>query len=71
MFRNANDPKSNLILTTLSWIDYLRPDFCYFENVRGFLSYRLGAVQKGPHRVEGGIEMGGLKLLHRSLSDMG
>ncbi|KAJ7922796.1 hypothetical protein B0H13DRAFT_1865409 [Mycena leptocephala] len=37
----------------------------------GFLKYNLLARQAGRHRVEGGIEMGGLKLLLRALFDMG
>jgi DNA (cytosine-5)-methyltransferase 1 len=71
MFKTADDIKSNLILNALSWVDYLRPDICYFENVPGFLNFTFDATQAGRHRVEGGIPMGGLKLLIRSLIDMG
>jgi DNA (cytosine-5)-methyltransferase 1 len=71
MYRKANDLKSNLILNALSWVDYLRADFCYFENVPGFLRFNLNAVQAGLYRVEGGIVMGGMKILLRSLQDMG
>lgn len=70
MYRKSNDIKSNLMLTTLSWVDFLRPDFVLCENVPGFLKYNLNATQKGPHQIEGGIQMGGLKLLQRSLIDM-
>ena len=71
MYKKASDLKSNLILNALSWIDYLRPDVCYFENVPGFLNFTFNATQAGRHRVEGGIPMGGLKLLVRAMIDMG
>ncbi|KAJ7610870.1 S-adenosyl-L-methionine-dependent methyltransferase [Roridomyces roridus] len=70
MFRKAEDPKSNLILTTLSYVDFFRPHFFFLENVPGFLRYNLLAKQESRYRVEGGIEMGGIKLLLRALLDM-
>ena len=70
MFKVADDIKSNLILNALSWVDHLRPDICYFENVPGFLSFTFNATQAGKHRLEGGTPMGGLKLLIRALIDM-
>jgi hypothetical protein len=70
MFQKANDIKSNLILNVLSWVDFLKPKYCIFENVRGFLSFNLNATQAGKHRVEGGIEMGGLKFVVRALVEM-
>lgn len=70
-FKKANDPKSNLILTALSYVDFLRPRYCYFENVRGFLQYSLDATQDGKHKTSGGITMGGLKFLIRALADFG
>ncbi|KAL0951860.1 hypothetical protein HGRIS_008520 [Hohenbuehelia grisea] len=69
--KKADDPKSNLILTALSYVDFLRPDHVYFENVRGFLSFRLGARQLDKNRLEGGMKLGGVKLILRALSDMG
>ncbi|KAF8215788.1 S-adenosyl-L-methionine-dependent methyltransferase [Mycena galopus ATCC 62051] len=71
MYRKAEDRKSNLILTALSFVDFLRPDFFFLENVPGFLKYNLLAEQASRYRVEGGIEMGGLKLVLRALLDMG
>ncbi|KAF9444348.1 S-adenosyl-L-methionine-dependent methyltransferase [Macrolepiota fuliginosa MF-IS2] len=71
MFKTANDAKSNLMLTALSWVDFYRPKFVYMENVSGFLSFRLNSRQATLHRVEGGVAMGGLKLLVRALLDMG
>lgn len=71
MFKDADDIKSNLILTTLSFIDYYRPALAFFENVPGFLNYSLNATQVDRHRIEGGLEMGGLKLLVKAMIDMG
>jgi DNA (cytosine-5)-methyltransferase 1 len=70
-FLRANDRKSNLILNLLSWVDFLQPRFCFFENVRGFLNYNTGSVQSGKNTVEGGITMGGLKFVTRCLLAMG
>jgi DNA (cytosine-5)-methyltransferase 1 len=71
MFKDVNDVKNNLVLNALSWVDVVRPIYAFFENVSGFLSHRLNAMQATIHRVEGGIEMGGLKLMIRALLDMG
>jgi DNA (cytosine-5)-methyltransferase 1 len=71
MFRKADDRKSNLILTILSFIDFIRPKFVIFENVRGFLQYNLNAIQVGIHRTRGGIKMGGLKFVEAALIKLG
>ncbi|TFY63292.1 hypothetical protein EVJ58_g3345 [Rhodofomes roseus] len=70
MFQHANDRKSLLILNLLSWVDFLKPRYCVFENVRGFLKYNLHAFQAGKHQVEGGVDMGGLKFLVKALLAM-
>jgi DNA (cytosine-5)-methyltransferase 1 len=70
MFRKADDRKSNLILPVLSFIDFLKVKFVVFENVRGFLSFNLSSVQAGLHRTEGGVVMGGLKLVTAALIKM-
>ena len=70
MFQKANDMKSNLILNLLSWVDFLEPKYCIFENVRGFLSYNLNATQVDEHRTAGGINMGGLKFLVQAMLSM-
>lgn len=70
MYQKANDVKSNLILNVLSWVDYLKPKFCIFENVRGFLRFNLNATQADIYRTEGGIDMGGLKFVVRVLVAM-
>ncbi|TFY55316.1 hypothetical protein EVG20_g9367 [Dentipellis fragilis] len=70
MFQKANDRKSNLILNLLSWVDIMRPNYCVFENVKGFLSFNLNSVQKDQYQTEGGITMGGLKFVYRALLAM-
>jgi DNA (cytosine-5)-methyltransferase 1 len=70
MYKTAHDHKSSLILTALSEVDSRRPDYAFFENVPGFLSYNPGAQQASRHTVEGGLQMGGLKLLIRVLIEM-
>ncbi|KAG2155745.1 S-adenosyl-L-methionine-dependent methyltransferase [Suillus clintonianus] len=70
MYVKAHDRKSNLILNVLSWVDFMQPKYCFFENVRGFLSFGLKVRQAGPYRVKGGIAMGGLKFLIRAMTDM-
>ncbi|KAF9225292.1 S-adenosyl-L-methionine-dependent methyltransferase [Gyrodon lividus] len=71
MYPKANDTKNNLILNVLSWVDFLKPQYCIFENVRGFLQFNLRVRQDGKHGVKGGIPMGGLKFVARALLDMG
>ncbi|KIK70457.1 hypothetical protein GYMLUDRAFT_234921 [Collybiopsis luxurians FD-317 M1] len=71
IYKDANDAKTNLILPLLSLVDHLRPYFIVIENVLGFIFCRLMSKQKGPHRVEGGIKQGALKLLIRALIEMG
>ncbi|EKM61513.1 uncharacterized protein PHACADRAFT_204683 [Phanerochaete carnosa HHB-10118-sp] len=67
----ANDRKSHLILNLLSWVDFLEPKLCFFENVCGFLQYNLNSIQASRYKLEGGIQMGGLKFLVRALVTMG
>ena len=71
MFQKADDIKSDQILNVLAWVDFLRPKWCYFENVRGFMNFNLGAVQASRHRVEGGIQKGGLRFVVRVLVTLG
>ncbi|CAL1693859.1 unnamed protein product [Somion occarium] len=71
MYQKANDKKSHLILNLLSWVDFMKPKYCYFENVRGFLKYKLNAVQETRYKVAGGIELGGLKFVVRAMLAMG
>ncbi|KAJ7608113.1 S-adenosyl-L-methionine-dependent methyltransferase [Mycena polygramma] len=70
MYRTVEDHRSNLLLTLTSYVDFFKPDFLFLENVPAFLRYKLLAEQVSRHRVDGGIEMGALKLLLRALLDM-
>ncbi|KAJ6513941.1 S-adenosyl-L-methionine-dependent methyltransferase [Mycena vitilis] len=70
MYRTVEDHRSNLLLTLISYVDFFKPDFLFLENVPAFLRYKLLAEQVSRHRVDGGIEMGALKLLLRALLDM-
>ena len=69
-FQKANDVKSNLILNLLSWVDFLKPKYCVFENVRGFMHFNLKSYQVDEHRVAGGIPMGGLKFVVHAMVAM-
>ncbi|KAJ7597662.1 S-adenosyl-L-methionine-dependent methyltransferase [Mycena floridula] len=46
-YKNNTDLKANLLATTVSFVDFLKPDFCYLENVEGFLSYQLNSERRG------------------------
>ncbi|SJL06388.1 uncharacterized protein ARMOST_09724 [Armillaria ostoyae] len=70
MYKHEHDRKSNLILTTLSTMDFLRPEYGFFENVPGFINYRPDATQFGRYKLQGGMEQGGLKFVLRALIDM-
>lgn len=71
MFQKANDVKSHLMLNLLSWIEFLKPRFCFFENVRGFLQYGINGVQASRYKVQGGIAAGGLKFIVHGMVTMG
>ena len=71
MYPKASDRKSHLILNLLSWVDFLQPKYCYFENVRGFMQYALNGKQATRHSVKGGISTGGLKFFARALIALG
>ncbi|PVG01704.1 S-adenosyl-L-methionine-dependent methyltransferase [Serendipita vermifera] len=66
----ADDPRNRLILSFLSTVDLLRPKYVVLENVRGLLTFRLGARQAGLNKIEGGIERGFVKLVLRLLTAM-
>ncbi|KAI7834959.1 hypothetical protein BX661DRAFT_175843 [Kickxella alabastrina] len=70
-FLKADDIKTSLIANALSYVDFYRPSYFLLENVRGLLNYRLGGVQIGKGRIGGGIEMGVLKFILRTLTNMG
>ncbi|KAJ2725504.1 hypothetical protein GGI07_001260 [Coemansia sp. Benny D115] len=70
-FLKADDIKTSLVANALSYVDFYRPTYFLLENVRGLLNYRLGGVQQGKGRIGGGIEMGMLKFILRTLTTMG
>ena len=70
MFKRADDRKTNLILTMLSYVDFYQPSYVFIENVPGFLRYNMGATQRDQYTTEGGITQGGLKLLVRAFVEM-
>ncbi|KAI0348187.1 S-adenosyl-L-methionine-dependent methyltransferase [Trametopsis cervina] len=71
MYQKANDRKSHLVLNLLSWIEFLKPQHCLFENVRGFIHYNLNSTQKDRYSTTGGIPAGGLTFFVRALLAMG
>ncbi|KAJ2227696.1 hypothetical protein GGF40_000060 [Coemansia sp. RSA 1286] len=70
-FIKADDIKTSLIANALSYVDFYRPTYFLLENVRGLLNYKLGGIQLGKGRIGGGIEMGMLKFILRTLTTMG
>jgi len=70
MFKKADDVKSNLILTALSYLDFYKPTYAFFENVPGFVNFHLQADRANLHGAKGEIEKGGLKIFIRGLIDM-
>ena len=71
MFKKQDDVKSNLILTTLSYLDFYSPTYAYFENVPGFTRFHLQAQEgANKHNANGEVLQGGMKLLIRALIDM-
>lgn len=70
-FKRSTDHKSSLMLTGMSEIELRRPDYVVVENVPGFMTFAPGAKQVDQYRVEGGLKMGGLKLLIRVLTELG
>nr|AOP04004.1 C-5 cytosine-specific DNA methylase [Rhizophagus irregularis] len=69
-YQKADDIKNSLVATALSYVDFYRPEFFLLENVRGMLSFRLGGKQDG-NKILGGIKMGVIKFIIRSLTAMG
>lgn len=71
MYAKSRDLQNELFLNTISWVDLMKPKYCIFENVKGFVRYQLLSTQDGRHRVTGGIKLGGLKFITRALVSMG
>lgn len=67
----VDDPKNRLVLSFLSAVDMLQPKYVIMENVRGILTWRLGAEQVDEKRVVGGVPQGMVKLFKRALTGLG
>ncbi|KAI8138541.1 S-adenosyl-L-methionine-dependent methyltransferase [Fennellomyces sp. T-0311] len=61
-FKKADEIKNTLVCTALSYVDFYKPSYFLLENVRGLVSYRLGAEK---------IKSGVLKYILRCLTSMG
>ncbi|KAL2916224.1 hypothetical protein HK105_204315 [Polyrhizophydium stewartii] len=68
--KKADDVKNSLVATSLSYVEFYKPDYFLLENVRGLINFRLGGKQAGENRIEGGIQMGVLKFILRTLQSM-
>ncbi|CAG8825437.1 26379_t:CDS:2, partial [Gigaspora margarita] len=69
-YQKADDIKNSLVATSLSYVDFYKPQYFLLENVRGMLCFRLGGEQDGV-KIKGGIKMGVIKFILRSLTAMG
>ncbi|KAI8929735.1 hypothetical protein BC831DRAFT_547452 [Entophlyctis helioformis] len=69
-FQKADDIKNTLVASSLSYVEFYKPDYFLLENVRNLLSYKLGGKQDGVGRIKGGIEMGMLKFILRTLHSL-
>lgn len=66
----ADDARNQLILSFMSAVDLLQPTYVVLENVRGLLTFRLGAIQTNRYTLEGGIPRGVIILVKRLLTAM-
>ncbi|KAF9437753.1 hypothetical protein BGZ76_011283 [Entomortierella beljakovae] len=69
-YQKADDIKNSLIATSMSYVDFYKPQYFLLENVRGMLQFRLGK-SKVNNKWEGGIHMGVIKFVIRCLTAMG
>jgi DNA (cytosine-5)-methyltransferase 1 len=69
-FSKEDDPKSNLILTTLGYINYLEPKHVVIENVAGFLSYNVGAISERVKQPKA-VRATGFRFLVSALTALG
>lgn len=54
----------------ISYVDFYRPKFFLLENVLGILEWR-GNMVTANGRTNGGVEMGALKFVIRSMTSLG
>ncbi|KAG0055601.1 DNA (cytosine-5)-methyltransferase 1 [Gryganskiella cystojenkinii] len=69
-FQSGDTLKNSLIATSLSYVDFYRPQYFLLENVRGMMNFKLNQKQVGKKWV-GGTQMGVVKFVLRSLTAMG
>ncbi|KAL0066508.1 hypothetical protein AAF712_006551 [Marasmius tenuissimus] len=68
--KKADDVRSTLPCTMLSFVEEYEPDYFLLENVIGFLRHPLKSTQDG-WRLKGGIRMGMTKMIVRVLIGLG
>ena len=62
--------QSRNVLTLISWIEFLQPDFCFCENVHGMLSWIVEKIDSGTGKSSR-VEQAGAKFLVRAFIEMG
>ncbi|KAF9332302.1 hypothetical protein BG006_004822 [Podila minutissima] len=70
-YQHGNELKNSLIATSMSYVDYYKPNYFLLENVRGMVAYRLGGRRSSEGKHVGGMEMGVVKFILRCLTAMG
>ncbi|KAF9495862.1 S-adenosyl-L-methionine-dependent methyltransferase [Pleurotus eryngii] len=69
--RRADDIRSTLVCNMLSWVEHYQPSYFLLENVPGLLSFPLLAEQGESGKLLGGIVMGVVKFVQRTLIALG
>ena len=69
-YQSGESLKNSLIATSLSYVDFYKPQYFLLENVRGMMNFKLNQTLVGTKWV-GGTEMGVVKFVLRSLTAMG
>ena len=62
--------QSRNVLTLISWIEFLEPDYCFCENVPGMLSWIVEKEEAGTGKTTR-VEQVGAKFLVRAFIEMG
>ncbi|KAG0339389.1 DNA (cytosine-5)-methyltransferase 1 [Podila horticola] len=70
-YQHGNELKNSLIATSMSYVDYYRPNYFLLENVRGMIAYKLGGRRSSEGKHVGGMGMGVVKFILRCLTAMG
>lgn len=69
-YQSGDELKNSLIATSLSYADFYKPRYFLLENVRGMMQFKL-KQEKIDGKWKGGIQMGVVKFVLRSLTAMG